>query len=251
MSWLNVGIAGAGIAASLYTSSQSGKATGAASQDAKDAAIRSAQHQKNVYRQTSKRVAPWRGAELAAQKKLEVELGLAPGQTYFQRQPPKNYMLTPAYQAVQDEGVAAVDQGAATGGSLYSGLRGKALRDVGHTVQMQQQQMQQHQEQQFYTNYMNMLQNMAQPTTTMGLGAMAMGQAADVGRDNIAAQNTASDYAMQGTAAQNAAIADIVGGVTNMGTAYMNSRRPDNTDRSLTTQQTQVKAASTPSWMGA
>ncbi len=121
------------------------------------------------------------------------------------------YMNTPAYQGAIDAGVGAVNQGAANGGGLYSGARGVALRDVGQGVQ-----------QSFYTNYMNMLQNMANPATATNLSNIGINQAGNIGQQNIAATSAANGYNLMGTEAGNAANADMVGGLTSAFTAYMN-----------------------------
>lgn len=126
-------------------------------------------------------------------------------------EPGTAYMETPAYQATIEQGVSAVDQAAATGGSLYSGARGEALKEVGQNVQ-----------QSYYSNYMNILQNMATPTSTTNLSNIGIGTAGTIGQQNIAAQNLATGYNLQGVEAQNAAMADIVGGISSGVGAYMN-----------------------------
>jgi len=117
----------------------------------------------------------------------------------------------PGYQAAMDESLAAAEQSAVSSGSTaYGGRRLEAAGEVGAGVQ-----------QSYYTNYMNMLQNLANPTVATNLAGMGMGQAQSIGAQNIAAQNMASNYNLQGTAAQNAAIADFMGGASNMYGAYM------------------------------
>lgn len=77
-------------------------------------------------------------------------------------------------------------------------------------------------ENQFYTNYMNMLQNMASPQVAQNLSALGVNQGMAQGQQNIGAQQTASEYNLMGTGAQNAAIADIAKGGANIASAYMN-----------------------------
>lgn len=146
-------------------------------------------------------------------------------------EPGTAYMQTPAYQAAIDQGVAAVDQGAATGGALYSGRRGEALKDVGQGVQ-----------QSYYTNYMNILQNMASPTTATNLSNMGIQQAGTIGSQNIAAQNVSSGYNMMGQQAQGAAMSDIFGGISSGISAYMNRPTPQAT-------QTSTIPASSSAWV--
>jgi len=126
-------------------------------------------------------------------------------------QPGTAYMNTPAYKGAIDAGVNAVNQGAANDGGLYSGARGTALKDVGQGVQ-----------QSFYSNYMNMLQNMANPSTATNLSNIGIGQAGNIGQQNIAATQGINALNMMGTADSNAANADMVGGLTSAFTAYMN-----------------------------
>jgi hypothetical protein len=121
------------------------------------------------------------------------------------------YMNTPAYQGAIDAGVKSVDQGAANSGGLYSGARGVALRDVGQGVQ-----------QSFYSNYMNMLQNMANPATATNLSNIGINQAGNIGQQNIASANNVNGYNLMGTEANNAATSDTIGGLTSAFTAYMN-----------------------------
>ena len=77
-------------------------------------------------------------------------------------------------------------------------------------------------ENQFYSNYMNMLQNMASPQVAQNLSALGVNQGMAMGQQNIGAQTTASNYNLQGVGAQNAAIADLSKGAANIATAYMN-----------------------------
>ena len=127
------------------------------------------------------------------------------------RPPPGTaYMQNPGYQSAIDEGVSAVNQGSANQGSLYSGARGEALKTVGQNVQ-----------QNYYNNYMRMLQGAANPQSTTNLSNIGIGQAATIGATNINAANQASHYDLAGVEAENAATADIVGGLTSAFGAYM------------------------------
>ena len=117
----------------------------------------------------------------------------------------------PGYSDAIDAGVRTVNQGEANAGNLYSGSRGLALRDAGQNVQ-----------QSYYTNYMNLLQNMANPKSTTNMASVGVGQAGTIGAQNISATNQANAYRMAGTEAQNAAIADITGALGSGISAYMN-----------------------------
>ncbi|GAF87019.1 unnamed protein product, partial [marine sediment metagenome] len=209
MAWVGGGIAVAGIAGSVYGADKASEATGDASKMSLQAAREAEKLNKARYAEAKGMLSPYMESEGAARSQLDIEMGLAPGAAGT------SYMSSPAYDAARGAGISAVNQGTANTGSLYSGARGEALRDVGQGVQ-----------QQFYTNYMNMLQNMATPSATGSVASLGMGQAATIGGQNIAAQNTASNYQMQGVAAQNAANADLFGGIANIGSAYMNYNRP-------------------------
>ena len=125
--------------------------------------------------------------------------------------PSNAYMQQPGYQGAIDEGVRAVDQGAANSGVLYSGSRGKALKDVGQGVQ-----------QSYYNNYINMLQNMASPSTTTNYANIGIGQAGNIGSQNIASANQQAQYNLAGAEARGAAVADIVGAIGSGAGAYIN-----------------------------
>ena len=146
-------------------------------------------------------LAPYAGrADIAAQQ-FQAEMGLAQygdsGQGYM----PRDMSEIPGYQAVMDESLRAAEQSAVSSGSTaYGGRRIEAAGEVGAGVQ-----------QSYYNNYMNMLQNLASPTVATNLSSMGMGQGIQMGQQNVAATSAANQYMLQGTAASNAAIADMVG----------------------------------------
>ena len=130
-----------------------------------------------------------------AREQMMVELGLAPGEAG------NAYMQTPGYKTMREESQRGVEQAAASGGNLYSGARMKAAGEAGGQVQSQ-----------YYTNYMNLLQNMGSPQTATNLASMGVGQGISMGQQQIGAQNVASGYMMGGAEAKQAAIADVIGG---------------------------------------
>jgi hypothetical protein len=139
-----------------------------------------------------------------AREQMMVELGLAPGEAGTA------YMETPGYESLLGERQRGAEQAAAGSGSLYSGRRIQSAADVGGATQSQ-----------FYTNYMNLLQNMASPTTATNLASMGVNQGTVMGQQQIGAQQVASGYMMGGAQAQQAAIGDIIGGgAAVMGGAY-------------------------------
>jgi len=128
-----------------------------------------------------------------------------------QEAPGTAYMRTPVYQGAIQAGTDAVNAGAAEAGSLYSGARGIALKDVGQNVN-----------QSMYNNYLNLLQNTASPATATNFSNMGIGQAGNIGQQNIAATQMRNAYNMQGAEDQGAYYADVAGGLSNAFTAYMN-----------------------------
>lgn len=98
-------------------------------------------------------------------------------QGYDQFQQPLDYTSSPLYQSMLDEGISAVNQGAAGSGSLYSGARGEALRDVGHQALLgaaNQLMGERGQELNAYNQYMTGLQNI------MGVGQQAASNIANL-----------------------------------------------------------------------
>jgi len=148
------------------------------------------------YAESLERLSPYMESELQARNQLAIEMGLTPGEASTA------YMNAPGYQMAIDEGTRAVNQGAANTGALYSGARGAALRDVGQGVQ-----------QSFYSNYMNLLSNMAQPQVTQNISSLGMGQAATIGGQNIGASQAAGNYMQTGAAATQQATGDALGSI--------------------------------------
>ena len=191
----------------------------------------------------------------------------------------------PGYQKMIQERTAAVNQGAAGAGALYSGRRGEALAEVGGETErefysdyMNRQQQLAGQlsgleetrlgregqlasafsgieagrlgrfgdltsaragtESQFYSNYMNMLQNLGSPNVAQNLASLGTGQAATIGQQNIASQQAAGQTQLQGVGAENAALADLMKGGTNIATAYMNQQQPQQYSPQIIPQQT-------------
>lgn len=127
------------------------------------------------------------------------------------QQPGTAYMNTPVYQGAIKAGTDAVNTGAAGSGALYSGARGVSLKDVGQNVN-----------QSMYSNYMNILQNIANPAAATNLSNIGINQAGNLGQQNIAATGVRNNYALQNATDQGAFISDAAGGLSSAFTAYMN-----------------------------
>ena len=95
-----------------------------------------------------------------------------------------DYTQSPIYQQLMSSGMDAVNQGAAGSGSLYSGARGEALRDVGQQAMLGANQ----QNMSAYTNYMSGLNNL------MGIGQQT---SANIGNLGLQRAGTMSDLGLQ------------------------------------------------------
>ena len=163
---------------------------------------------------------PYAGRSETAAQQLQAEMGLAQYGDEGQELAPRDMSQVPGYQAVMDESLRGAEQSAVSSGSTaYGGRRLEAAGQVSAGVQ-----------QSYYNNYMNMLQNLASPTVATNLAGMGVGQAQSIGQQNIAATNASNAYRLEGTAASNAAMADMVGA----GVGYYNqpataSSQPPNT----------------------
>ena len=161
-------------------------------EDAADAANRQAdatmaQSAQNIalnkerYGEAVGRMQPYVDRETAANKQMMIEMGLAPGT------PGTAYMQSPGYRALMDESLGAAEQSAINSGStLYGGSRLEAAGRVGAGVQ-----------QSYYTNYMNLLQNLSTPTSTTNLSSLGVNQAATMGNEATNAMQMAGNYRMQ------------------------------------------------------
>lgn len=205
-SWAAVGVGAAGAVSSAKKASG---ATGGASDAAEYAAFLADKLNRERYSEAQGYLQPYIDESRQGSEQLMVEMGLAPGEAGTA------YMETPGYQMAIDERSRAVNTGAAGAGMLYSGRRGLELAKGGSDVHNQ-----------YYTNYMNTLQNIANPQAAQNLSALGMNQGLAMGQQNIAAQNTSSNYKLQGVQAENAATADLVGGLTNVFSGYMQGQTP-------------------------
>ncbi len=204
--------AAAVVVSSVVASKSASKTRGAAGQAARrqERTAREAQ-ELNIerYGEARELLDPYISEARTAREQQMIEMGLAPGEAGTA------YMETPGYQALLEERRGEAQQAAASSGSLYSGRRIQAAADVGGATQSQ-----------FYTNYMNMLQNLGSPGVATNLASLGVGQAATIGQQNLAAQQVAGQYRVAGAQAQQAATADIIGGAANIYGSYLSSQRP-------------------------
>jgi hypothetical protein len=192
-------------------------------------------------------------ADLAEDPRTDPELAAYLGLTQESLQVGDTYQETPAYMAAREAGIEAVDASAAAGGGLYSGRRGKALRDVGQEVEQQyyfdaanrREQMMgarrgertsgiarrgatyeagQQREQSYYNNYMTMLSELSAPTTTSNIAAMGTSLGKETSANLMGTARGLSDLEIGAQGAQGAAIADISGGIMNMASSYLGPR---------------------------
>ena len=145
------------------------------------------------------------------------------------------YQDNPAYRAMLEETSRNVNQFAAGAGSLYSGRRGEALREASAATKMnfyrdladrEQRAHEQNiarrgeavgamqgREDEYYTNYMNLLQNLSGPTTATNIANLETGHAGTLAKQDIAATADVNKYNLMGQQAKGAATADIAGAV--------------------------------------
>jgi len=160
------------------------------------------------------------------------------------------YQETPAYAAAQEAGIEAVQAGAAAGGSLYSGRRGKALRDVGQTVEQQyyadamrrRQEMmgarrgerreaigrrgreygaERSREQSYYNNYMNLLNQLSAPTTTTNIAEMGTSIGKESAANILGTARNVGELQMGEAAYRAGAAGDIAGGIGKVAESYI------------------------------
>ena len=183
------------------------------------------------------------------------------------------YTENPAYQAMIEETMKNVNQGFAGAGGLYSGARGKGLREASARTQMdfyrdladREQRAyegdltrrgnllgrEMGREDQYFTNYMNTLQSIANPAATTNIANIETGQAANMAR--IPGQTAAAvgEANLMGTQAQNQMVADLASGI---GTAISSPGFRDTVGswmgRGPTTAQTTAGAAQGPAPFG-
>ena len=178
------------------------------------------------------------------------ELAAYLGLTEESMQVGSSYQDTPAYMAAREAGIEAVDQGAAGGGTLYSGARGEALRDVGQGVEQEYYMDAMNrrgemmgarrgeygarqgrvagayntgrsEQQSYYNNYMQLLSGLSTPTTTTNIGSMRQGAAQAEGATALSTARNIGDLKMGTAANQGAMIGDVAGGIMKMGGAYI------------------------------
>lgn len=166
---------------------------------------------------------------------------IQPNRTGGYRQAPGYAASLDALDRLEEEGYEAVNQGAAGSGTLYSGRRGEQLREVGAGTQLARART----ENQFYNNYINTLQNLANPTSTTNLSAAGLDQGATIGQQNIAAQNQATGYQLQGVAAQNAIRADQAGALANIGSSLIQNYPTSSGGGGVPINQAQANATGT------
>lgn len=192
-------------------------------------------------------------ADLMEDPRTDPELAAYLGLTEESMQVGDAYQQTPAYMKAREAGIGAVDAAAAGGGSLYSGRRGEALRDVGQEVEQgyymdamnRREKMMgarrgertggitrrgiehgagRDREQSYYNNYMQMLQGMSQPTTTTNIASMGTSLGKDSAATLMDTARGVSDLKIGGAGATQAALADVGSGLMKYGASYIGPR---------------------------
>lgn len=191
--------------------------------------------------------------DLMEDPRTDPELAAYLGLTPESLEPGDAYRQTAAYEAAREAGVEAVDAAAAAGSGLYSGRRGRALRDVGQEVEQQyyfdakrtQEQMmaarrgeraaaigrrgveygaERAREQSYYNNYMQMLNAMASPTTTTNIAAMGTSLGKEAAANITGTARSLGDLDIGAAGASQAAIADVTGGIMDLAGTWIENR---------------------------
>ena len=202
-------LAGYGLASGEEAASEAQAVAGQASAAQLKTAEEARQLSIERYGEAKGYLEPYIGEARTAREQQMIEMGLAPGEAGTA------YMETPGYQTLLEERQRGVRQEMAGAGTLYSGRRMEAAADVGGETQSQ-----------YYTNYMNMLQNLGSPGVATNLASLGVGQAATIGGQDIAAQQAASGYQIAGAGAKQAFVGDVLGGAANIYSGYLASQPP-------------------------
>ncbi len=163
------------------------------------------------YADTLSRMRPYMQGAETGYGQLLTEMGLADGESLYMDSPyatgiEEAYAVDPnMMQMIEEAGLDAATYGLAGRGEAYGGTRFRELADIGARNKLAALQYQQGQRQQKYgaqqtalSNYMNTLQNIANPQVAQNVSSLGLGQAANIGAQNIAAQQGASDLRLSG-----------------------------------------------------
>ena len=173
-------------------------------------------HNIKRYEEAEGRLSPWMDAEATAREALAGELGLGP--TEFTGEA---YKDTPGYNNMMESSRRAVDQTAGGFGGT-SDRRAEAAAAPSAAADAS-----------YYTNYMNMLSNMASPTTSTNVGSLGVGQAATLGAQGGGVYGSMASHALNADIGQQNQLRDVIGaGMTGYGNSMggNNRRNNDNSD---------------------
>lgn len=189
-------------------------------------------------------------ADLMEDPRADPELAAYLGLTPESLQVGSEYQDTPAYRAAQEMGIEAVNTGAAGTGSLYSGRRGRELRDVGQEVEQgyytdamnrraammgarrgertggiarrgAAYESDEQRKQSYYNNYMQQLAALASPATTSNIAAMGTSLGKETSANLMDTARSVSDLKIGGQGAINTAVSDVGSGLMKWGASYI------------------------------
>lgn len=151
--------------------------------------------QRDVFGNIQDRYSPFLQSERQAIGQLGAEMGLSPGEQYT------GYRESPAYMAAQEASRVAeeeakqnINQAAGNTGTLYSGTRGAALVDRGTRGSYERAGI----EQNYYQNYLNTLQSLANPAATRAVSDYETNMAGNIGSTNVNAAGAGVNAAATG-----------------------------------------------------
>lgn len=172
------------------------------------------------------RYSPFLTSERQAVGQLGAELGLSPGEQYT------GYRDSPAYQSAVDatrtaeeESLGSIKQDAANTGTLYSGRR---IADVGERVRRGSYERAGI-ESSYYQNYMQMLQQQANPQATGAVSGYEAGTAQNISQNYMTAAQSAQAAESQALSArmgaESTALSATLGAQTNAEALRQNTMR--------------------------
>jgi len=178
MSWVAVGVAGATLVGSIYSSNQQKGAAQSAANAQKNAANQAIQQTEQNYQRTSGNLSPYISAGNNALGQMQA---LNSGDY-------SSFKASPDYQFSLSQGIQGLDRSAAARGSLYSG--GHSADILGYAQGLASQN---------YGNYYNRLAGLAGmgQNASTNLGSIGAGKAGSIGSYLMDAGNAQATSAIQ------------------------------------------------------
>jgi hypothetical protein len=188
--------------------------------------------------------------EIMRSAETDPELAEYLGLTEESRSVGADYQELPAYMRAMEQGTEQVLQSGAGAGTLYSGRRGEEVSRMAHDVEGQYYDRAQREQESMmgrrmgqrgaelgmmgtevaggrarksdaYNQYMSQLMQMSQPTATTNVGSMRQAAATGQGANLMSGARAQGGYRTDAATASGAAMADVAGGIMEMGSAWI------------------------------